>query len=69
MVSAKTAGLLDGRFRASLGVGSFIPTADRSAVTTPAFRFALGIHYAFDLVGDDEEPEETAIVRRPAEAR
>jgi hypothetical protein len=54
MLSARTAGLLDGRFRASLGVGSFIPTADRSAVTTPAFRVALGVHYVFAFVDEDD---------------
>lgn len=50
MLSVRTAGLLDGRFRASLGGGSFIPTTtDGLPVTTPAFRLALGIHYTYSL--------------------
>jgi hypothetical protein len=48
MLSLRTASLLDGRFRASLGGGSFIPTtADITPVTTPQFRLALGVHYVF----------------------
>jgi len=45
LLSARTAGLLDGRFRASLGGGSFIPTADSLAVTTPAFRVMAALHF------------------------
>ncbi len=56
MLSLRTAGLLDGRFRASLGGGSFIPTAvDGLPVTTPAFRLALGIHYVFSYGDDDRD--------------
>lgn len=53
MLSARTAGLLDGRFVASLGGGSFIPTSDDIAVTTPTFRVALGLHYVFVANDDD----------------
>jgi len=45
LLSVSTAGLLDGRFRASLGGGSFIPTADELAVTTPAFRVVAALHF------------------------
>ena len=44
----QTAGLLDGQLSTSLSGGSFIPTGSHSAVTTPRFRFMLGIHYAYD---------------------
>lgn len=54
MLSVRTAGLLDGRFRASLGGGSFIPTSgDGLPVTTPAFRLALGLHYVYSLGADE----------------
>ena len=45
LLTAQTAGLLDGRFRASLGGGSFIPTSDSFAVTTPAFRVMTALHF------------------------
>jgi hypothetical protein len=48
LLSLRTAGALDGRFRASLGGGSFIPTADALPVTTPTFRVVAGIHYLHD---------------------
>lgn len=55
MLSVRTAGLLDGRFRASLGGGTFIPTASSFAVTTPALRTLLSLTYVFRDV-DDEAP-------------
>ncbi len=55
LLSARTAGMLDGRFRISLGGGSFIPTSEDVAVTTPTFRLALGLHYVLDVGGDDSE--------------
>jgi hypothetical protein len=48
MLSVRTASLIDGRFRASLGGGSFIPTGPDVPVTAPAFRFALGVHYVYE---------------------
>jgi hypothetical protein len=54
MLSLRTASLIDGRFRASLGGGSFIPTGSDLPVTTPAFRLAAGVHYIFSY-GDDED--------------
>ncbi len=58
MLSIRTAALLDGRFRASLGGGTFIPTASSFAVTTPAFRTALSLSYVFRDV--DDEPDDEA---------
>jgi OOP family OmpA-OmpF porin len=58
MLSVRTASLLDGRFRASLGGGSFIPTsAEITPVTTPMLRFALGIHYTFSALGEGDPKE------------
>lgn len=57
MLSVRTASLLDGRFRASLGAGSFIPTGSDLPVTTPAFRAAAGIHYIFDYGTEDDGGE------------
>ena len=53
MVTTRTAGILDGDFRISVGGGSFIPTASDIAVTTPAFRLALALHYVFSY-GDED---------------
>lgn len=56
LLSARTAGLLDGRFRISLGGGTFIPTSEDFAVTSPTFRVALGLHYVFlDVTGSEED--------------
>ena len=65
MLSVRTAALLDGRFRASLGGGTFIPTASSFAVTTPAFRAALSLSYVFRDVDDGPE---AASVRTRSEA-
>ena len=54
MASFRTAALADGSVAVSLGGGSFIPTAETSAVTTPLFRLALGLQYTSDpFVADD----------------
>ncbi len=48
LLSVQTAGLIDGRLRATLGAGSAIPTGSESAVTAPAFRGVASIRYVFD---------------------
>lgn len=48
IASLRTAGLFDGRFRISGGAGGLIPTAPHTAVTSPAFRAVLGLHYHFE---------------------
>ncbi len=53
LLSVRTAALLDGRLRASLGGGSFIPTGSTSAVTTPAFRAVMALHFAPDSGSHD----------------
>ena len=55
LLSLRTAGALDGRLRASLGAGSFIPVnTDALGVTTPAFRLAASLHYAFAFTDAEE---------------
>ena len=58
LLSVRTAGLVDGRLRASLGGGSFIPTSSELAATTPAFRFVLGLHYATDAFYATDEDDD-----------
>ncbi len=48
LLSVRTAGLLDGRLRASLGGGGSIPTASLSATTAPAARAVASVRYLFD---------------------
>jgi hypothetical protein len=48
LLSARTAGALDGRLRVTAGGGSFIPTGDELLVTTPAFRVLAALHYLHD---------------------
>ena len=55
MLSVRTANMLDGRFRMSLGGGSFIPTGENLPVTTPAFRLALGLHYIYDYAAEAKD--------------
>jgi hypothetical protein len=55
MLSARTAGLLEGRFVASLGGGTFIPTAADIAVTSPQMRVALALSYVFEAMGERED--------------
>jgi OmpA-OmpF porin, OOP family len=49
LLSARTAGLLDGNLRVSLGGGSLIPTGTTTDVTAPAFRTVLALHYVYDF--------------------
>ena len=51
MLSVQNRSLVDGHLGLSLGAGSFIPTSESLAVTTPALRVALGIHYVYNLSG------------------
>jgi hypothetical protein len=48
LASVRTAGLFDGRFRISAGAGGLVPTAEHTAVTSPAVRVVLGVHHHFD---------------------
>jgi OOP family OmpA-OmpF porin len=48
LVTVSTRGALDGRFRARIGAGSFIPTGDTVPVTTPAFRTVFGVAYVHE---------------------
>jgi hypothetical protein len=48
LLTARTAGLLDGRLRITGSGGGFLPTADLTPPTTPAFRALLGVHYVQD---------------------
>jgi len=65
MLNVRTAGLLDGRFRASVGGGTFIPTASDYAVTTPAFRTAVSLSYVFRDVEDEPDEEGSTGSGRP----
>jgi hypothetical protein len=55
LLSARTAGLLDGALRMSLGGGSLVPTGLTTDVTAPAFRAVLAIQYVVDLRTDAVE--------------
>jgi hypothetical protein len=48
LVTMSTRGALDGRFRARLGGGSYIPTGDTVPVTAPAFRMVFGVTYVHE---------------------
>ena len=67
LLSVRSAGLVDGRFRVSLGGGGLIPTGSDSAVTAPAFRAVMALHYVYgaDEPADaDEDPARTGAAAR-----